>query len=800
MPPRTFHFSQPQIDELNGAAIIYQKDATNKHEFLNQFLNLHFPNYSKNLRKHVWNYLKRACTIQLRDCDKNVYTQYYISPPYKFHKIDSSGTEHSYSIVYKCEGSCNYKIKVTLYPNQIPKIEPLSGEHSCTPKGTVFRDIEEETKIRDLMQITREHHSIQPLTSEAQILSYLLSEATKLERPPKIPENLPRTLYKEFYPHNLVIPDFVEQILSITKQNSENFLKYIAFYPEPIIIFGYDRSVSICHSATKLFLDGTFKIVPRQFDDKGQLLTLMVLDQTTNEYIPVVHILMKSRTAEAYTTAFSALISIIGFNNFKTVYVDFEIALYKSIKLFCPNAKVTGCLFHYRQALIRKIKELYPKQEIPKEIFTLYQIYSSLPFVEKDSFYQILKLIDESSSEIAKPFVNYYKKVWKKDYEFINQLDSEDDIYTNNALESFHSLLSKELENAHPSLEIMIAILMKVDKHLLDKQLLSTKPAKHPVNYTKSTANIKKAITNYLSETNRNSKKNQIKLKEFQQSNQVNENSIDFTPETGEFSQNDEKILNEIPNDQNKVVNQVIKSMANPSNYKFDKTLLTENLFSIEQKGITKINRTKFPKQRSNRCLTRKKNIQKPNGDLGEKFSKITRKTSKIEKAHSNSDHSSSNSEVTDEPLSDDSDDDFEVKAKGKKSPYPIPELSDGSFETPISSESETFENKKISNAPNEKSTTDKSESDNDEEPISSESDVYKEVEEVQNFKEISNPAMPKKNNVDSDDDDSWIIRPKKEIQKNKLEIIAEKCEKRLNRVRNLSQALPKFDEDDLER
>ena len=77
------------------------------------------------------------------------------------------GHTHSYSIVYKCEGSCNYKIKVTLYPNQIPKIEPLSGEHSCTPKGTVFRDIEEETKIRDLMQITREHHSIQPLTSEA---------------------------------------------------------------------------------------------------------------------------------------------------------------------------------------------------------------------------------------------------------------------------------------------------------------------------------------------------------------------------------------------------------------------------------------------------------------------------------------------------------------------------------------------------------------------------------------------------------------------------------------------------------
>lgn len=139
-----------------------------------------------------------------------------------------------------------------------------------------------------------------------------------------------------------------------------------------MLIFGFDKGISLAKSSKNLFLAGTFKIVPQFFQNKGKLLTLRILDPASNIFIPVVHILMQSRTAEAYLQAFCESLPIIDFINFEIVTIDFELALFKSMKVICQESKVTGCLFHYRQALIRKMKELYPKQNVPDEVLSLY--------------------------------------------------------------------------------------------------------------------------------------------------------------------------------------------------------------------------------------------------------------------------------------------------------------------------------------------------------------------------------------------------------------------------------------------
>jgi hypothetical protein len=79
-----------------------------------------------------------------------------------------------------------------------------------------------------------------------------------------------------------------------------------------------------------LFVDGTFRIVPKQFQ---QLLIIMYYDSHTDLYIPAFYILLTARNEKIYKRCLQAVKDVLNFElNVATITCDFEQALQNAVK------------------------------------------------------------------------------------------------------------------------------------------------------------------------------------------------------------------------------------------------------------------------------------------------------------------------------------------------------------------------------------------------------------------------------------------------------------------------------------
>jgi len=110
-----------------------------------------------------------------------------------------------------------------------------------------------------------------------------------------------------------------------------------------------------------MFVDATFGCVPVPF---YQLLIVMLFDPAYKIYIPVAYVLMTGKTPECYRQAFTWLRSEVECSPY-CVGVDFEWNFFRAVAEHFPQALIIGCLFHFKQALRKKLVELkVPKEEI----------------------------------------------------------------------------------------------------------------------------------------------------------------------------------------------------------------------------------------------------------------------------------------------------------------------------------------------------------------------------------------------------------------------------------------------------
>jgi MULE transposase domain len=166
-----------------------------------------------------------------------------------------------------------------------------------------------------------------------------------------------------------------------------------------------------------MYLDCTFKCVPAPF---YQCMIVMVYDHGTNMYVPVMYVLLTSKLENVY---FQALHWVIASSDFKldplTVTCDFEKGLIKAVQQQFTGVSIVGCLFHFKQALRRKLLKLkIPDDEVslamrPKvlDVLTLIphdEIASKgIPYVES-----ILECGESYTHEKWQEFWSYFKKTW----------------------------------------------------------------------------------------------------------------------------------------------------------------------------------------------------------------------------------------------------------------------------------------------------------------------------------------------------------------------------------------------------
>ena len=157
-----------------------------------------------------------------------------------------------------------------------------------------------------------------------------------------------------------------------------------------------------------------------------QCLIVMVFDAARKVYVPVAWILMSGKTEECYWQAFNWLTSAVEDIDASYIGVDFERAFFTQLGTHFPDAKLMGCLFHFKQAARRKMVDLgIPDSEIkPAMARGVYDLLTVIPIdqLEKGVVYVRTKIID-FSSELSKAVKEEEASVerWEKFWDYFER-------------------------------------------------------------------------------------------------------------------------------------------------------------------------------------------------------------------------------------------------------------------------------------------------------------------------------------------------------------------------------------------
>ncbi len=124
---------------------------------------------------------------------------------------------------------------------------------------------------------------------------------------------------------------------------------------------------------------------------------------------------MSGKTEECYWQAFNWLCSEVNECAPFCVGVDFERAFFRSVQLHFPDTKLIGCLFHFKQAGRRKMKELgIDKDQIGYAMKVgVYDLLTVIPKDElKKGVHFVRTMISDKLFEMLSPDEDFAK--WDK--------------------------------------------------------------------------------------------------------------------------------------------------------------------------------------------------------------------------------------------------------------------------------------------------------------------------------------------------------------------------------------------------
>jgi hypothetical protein len=189
-----------------------------------------------------------------------------------------------------------------------------------------------------------------------------------------------------------------------------------------------------------------------------------------------------SKSREAY---YMVLMKLAMASNWKldpgTITCDYEMALINSVKETYQNATIVGCLFHFKQALRRKLIDI----GIAKEELKLFMesgkldVLTIIPRAEIVEFGIPYLRSFESREQKGKwnIFWKYFLKTWVTVYEIkdwnIHGVVESDEVRmvnrTNNPLESYNRFFQESIGKDHPPLETFVEVIADESNKFVQK-------------------------------------------------------------------------------------------------------------------------------------------------------------------------------------------------------------------------------------------------------------------------------------------------------------------------------------------
>ena len=121
-----------------------------------------------------------------------------------------------------------------------------------------------------------------------------------------------------------------------------------------VVAFSSDASLAILNQAHQvIFIDGTFKVSPKHFKQ-----IWIVIGYVGNTCVPLMYFFLEDKSGPSYSKYLEIITSHCSDFESEVFMVDFEKTEHSATIIHFHDAIIKGCLFHWKQCLLRRLRKL----------------------------------------------------------------------------------------------------------------------------------------------------------------------------------------------------------------------------------------------------------------------------------------------------------------------------------------------------------------------------------------------------------------------------------------------------------
>ena len=213
------------------------------------------------------------------------------------------------------------------------------------------------------------------------------------------------------------------------------------------LIFATDKQLEQLSKAKTWYIDGTFKLISTPFT---QLLTIndFVRSEDCMKQVPFVYVVMSGKQKKDYVKVLKRVLRLLPSPKAVKATIDFEKAMWAAIRKVMPWVQISGCSFHWTQAVWRKVQELGLQIPYNEDDGTHRYIRKllALPYLSSSEIPTQFRILEgEATTAPLKLLVKYISDTWITNSIWPPSVWSvyKQPVRTNNDVEGWHNSLNR---------------------------------------------------------------------------------------------------------------------------------------------------------------------------------------------------------------------------------------------------------------------------------------------------------------------------------------------------------------------